>query len=229
MAEVARFDYDAFGRTLQAVGTGVASIPFRFSTKYTDPETSLLYYGYRFYNPSTGRWLSRDPIGERGGANLYGFVNNNPIYWVDPLGLKYAELYAGYGAVGGGGVVAIGSIAVDAVTLGVNILATPAEIAGGITIGGAIGYVIGSAVDRMTGNTSAVYGPVSVSMSRESGKERATDSPSWAKPFRRNPNEKCGDFAERLLNEKYGCGSWNRGPGSEYSQIKKWCERSGLM
>jgi RHS repeat-associated protein len=35
--------------------------PFRFSTKYDDDETDLLYYGYRYYNPSTGRWLSRDP------------------------------------------------------------------------------------------------------------------------------------------------------------------------
>jgi RHS repeat-associated protein len=36
--------------------------PFRFSTKYQDDETDLLYYGYRYYNAGTGRWLSRDPI-----------------------------------------------------------------------------------------------------------------------------------------------------------------------
>jgi hypothetical protein len=40
----------------------------------------------RFYNPKTGRWLSRDRIGERGGLNLYGFVLNNPLFWVDYLG-----------------------------------------------------------------------------------------------------------------------------------------------
>jgi hypothetical protein len=40
-----------------------------------------------FYNPSTGRWLSRDPIGERGGENLYEFVANNPVSRVDALGL----------------------------------------------------------------------------------------------------------------------------------------------
>jgi RHS repeat-associated protein len=61
--------------------------PFRFSTKYTDNETGLLYYGYRYYQPQTGRWLSRDPIEEQGGANLYGFVFNNPIHLVDSLGL----------------------------------------------------------------------------------------------------------------------------------------------
>ncbi|MGN0845501.1 MAG: RHS repeat-associated core domain-containing protein [Kiritimatiellia bacterium] len=40
----------------------------RFSTKYLDPETDLYYYGYRFYNPSLMRWLTRDPIGVYGGA-----------------------------------------------------------------------------------------------------------------------------------------------------------------
>jgi hypothetical protein len=43
--------------------------------------------GWSFYNPSTGRWLSRDTIGERGGKNLYCFVNNKPITAVDALGL----------------------------------------------------------------------------------------------------------------------------------------------
>jgi RHS repeat-associated protein len=36
--------------------------PFRFSTKYQDDETDLLYYGFRYYNPNTGRWISRDPL-----------------------------------------------------------------------------------------------------------------------------------------------------------------------
>jgi len=63
--------------------------PFMFSTKYYDWETGLYYYGHRYYNPSTGRWLSRDPIGEKGGKNLYGFVKNNPISCVDRLGLNW--------------------------------------------------------------------------------------------------------------------------------------------
>jgi len=44
-----------------------------------------------FYNPSTGRWLSRDPLGELGGPNLYGFVGNNPVSRIDPLGCSYDE------------------------------------------------------------------------------------------------------------------------------------------
>lgn len=47
----------------------------------------LHYYGYRYYDPVTGRWASRDPIGERGGLNLYGFVGNDGVNWWDYLGL----------------------------------------------------------------------------------------------------------------------------------------------
>jgi len=46
-----------------------------------------LYYGLRYYNPEMGRWLNRDPIGERGGLNLYGFCGSNPVNFVDSLGL----------------------------------------------------------------------------------------------------------------------------------------------
>ena len=43
--------------------------PFRFSTKYQDDETGLVYYGHRYYDPSTGRWRSRDPLGVKGSVN----------------------------------------------------------------------------------------------------------------------------------------------------------------
>ena len=50
------------------------------------PFTGLLYYGYRFYDPITGRWTSKDPIEELGGLNLYGMVENNCVGFVDVLG-----------------------------------------------------------------------------------------------------------------------------------------------
>jgi RHS repeat-associated protein len=55
-----------FGEVIRATGPMAKANPFRFSTKYQDDETDLLYYGYRYYNASTGRWLSRDPIDEPG-------------------------------------------------------------------------------------------------------------------------------------------------------------------
>jgi RHS repeat-associated protein len=83
---VARYDYDAFGNRITNTGPEVELCPFGFSTKYRDEETGMLYYGYRYYSPEMGRWISRDPIGEEGGVNLYGFVNNNPANLIDSLG-----------------------------------------------------------------------------------------------------------------------------------------------
>ena len=51
----------------------------------------MAYYGYRYYDPQTGRWPSRDPIEEEGGMNLYAMVRNNAVKWVDILGLSSGE------------------------------------------------------------------------------------------------------------------------------------------
>jgi len=57
------------------------------STKYFDDETGLVYFGFRYYSPELGRFVSRDPIGARGGANLYGFLGNSPVGRWDLLGM----------------------------------------------------------------------------------------------------------------------------------------------
>ena len=84
---MASYAYDAFGRTLSATGSMSSVFPFRFSTKYYDAETGLYYYGYRYYSPELGRWLTRDPIEEDGGDNLYAFCENNGVDKFDKLGL----------------------------------------------------------------------------------------------------------------------------------------------
>jgi RHS repeat-associated protein len=65
--------------------------PFRFSTKYQDEETDLVYYGYRYYNAGTGRWFGRDIIGETGGPNLFSFLRNNTLNAIDLLGALHAD------------------------------------------------------------------------------------------------------------------------------------------
>jgi RHS repeat-associated protein len=83
------YEYDAQGNQVRATGTYASRNPFRFSTKYIDVETELIYYGHRYYNSQTGRWVSKDPIGEAGGINLYGFVGNNSVSIVDRNGLDW--------------------------------------------------------------------------------------------------------------------------------------------
>jgi len=90
-------EYGPFGEVVRASGAMAGVNPFQFSTKYTDAETGLNYYGYRYYNPSTGRWLSRDPLEEQGGANLYGFVGNNPLDRFDPYGQSWLEVIGLFG------------------------------------------------------------------------------------------------------------------------------------
>jgi RHS repeat-associated protein len=84
-AEVAQYRYNSFGKLMNFAGS--LDQPFRFSTKRYDDGLGLNYYGYRFYNPAIERWMNRDPLGEAGGINLYGFVANDPINLVDPDGL----------------------------------------------------------------------------------------------------------------------------------------------
>jgi RHS repeat-associated protein len=84
----ANYEYGPFGEVIRATGPMAKVNPFRFSTKYQDDETGLLYYGYRFYNPSTGRWLNRDQRDERKWEkNVYSFAENRPINSYDLLGL----------------------------------------------------------------------------------------------------------------------------------------------
>lgn len=82
-----QYEYGPFGELIRANGSGVKANPFRFSTKFMDEESDLVYYGLRYYSPSLGKWLSRDPIEEMGGLNLYACVQNDPANEVDPYGL----------------------------------------------------------------------------------------------------------------------------------------------
>ena len=72
-----QYEYGPFGELLRATGPMAFTNPFRFSTKYQDDETGLLMYPARPYNPSTGRWLARDPLEEPGAICLAGLKKQN--------------------------------------------------------------------------------------------------------------------------------------------------------
>jgi RHS repeat-associated protein len=64
----AHYEYSPFGETIVATGELAKDNPFRFSSKYTDDETTLVYYGYRYYSPSISKWLSNDPLMDIGSS-----------------------------------------------------------------------------------------------------------------------------------------------------------------
>lgn len=88
-----RYNYSAFGiRRIMAPNFSIREDSlfawiFGFKGQFLDTEESFYCYGFRVYSPSIGRWLSRDPVQERGGNNLFCFVGNDPINDVDFLGL----------------------------------------------------------------------------------------------------------------------------------------------
>jgi RHS repeat-associated protein len=92
-ASTARYEYGPFGETIRVTGTMAEKNPFRFSTKFADNESGLVYYGYRYYSSINGTWLGRDPIEEAGGINLFGVAGNNPMNRIDLLGLSTTELH----------------------------------------------------------------------------------------------------------------------------------------
>jgi RHS repeat-associated protein len=98
----ASYRYDPFGNTFASSGAMASVNAYRFSSKEIHDYYTLYYYGYRFYNPITQRWLNRDPVHEIGfltlkgrkqgwhekaELNLYGMVRNDPVDLFDPMGL----------------------------------------------------------------------------------------------------------------------------------------------
>ena len=85
----ALYEYRPYGGLVTSEGNMAQENKFRFSCEYMDDELGLIYYNYRHLNPRDGRWISRDPIAEQGGWNLFAFVNNNGIINFDYLGKGY--------------------------------------------------------------------------------------------------------------------------------------------
>ena len=114
-----------------------------------------------------------------------------------------------------------GAVAVPAAGVGIAVCTVSGVCE--VIIIAAAGAAVGAAIGW---GAAQVFSKVA----KESGKVRATDVPSWSRGYPKDPNETCAEYAERVLNEQYPDDpekASRRGPGSEYSKIKKGCERGG--
>ncbi|MRD46622.1 hypothetical protein GHT07_04995 [Caenimonas koreensis DSM 17982] len=180
----------------------------RFPGQYYDAETGLFYNWHRHYCARCGRYIQSDLIGLDDGTNRFAYVSGRPLSNVDTNGLQAASA---------------------------------AAAAAGAT--GALGGMSGAGKDQSrlpadwavpspylpTWNWNGITWPDWME-SRSSEKDRATDVPSWSRQYARKSGETCDQYAKRILEEHYGCDDPRakaRGPGSEFSKIKKHCERGG--
>ena len=100
-AVVESYEYDAYGNTrvFDASGTELTQSAYGnrycFQGREIDWTTGLYHFRARWYNPETGRWLSKDPIGIAGGLNQYVFCDNNPVNFTDPYGQSWSGFWDG--------------------------------------------------------------------------------------------------------------------------------------
>jgi RHS repeat-associated protein len=137
-AIVQQLDYDEFGNVLLDTNPGFQ--PFGFAGGLYDQHTKLVRLGARDYDAETGRWTSKDAIGLAAGLNLYAYVANDPINFIDFTG-RNAVPAAPSTAAGASGVAAAGTRIVGALLGG-----TSAAIAGGAIVVTAGGIVVATAI-----------------------------------------------------------------------------------
>lgn len=87
-AVVEQSSSDSFGKTANSSLTR-----YSYTGRERDPDTGLMYYRARWYDPQTGRFISEDPIGLAGGINQYAYVGNNPQNATDPSGLYEIDVH----------------------------------------------------------------------------------------------------------------------------------------
>jgi RHS repeat-associated protein len=196
--------YDSYGRTIAGlpifpIVLALDPVIYGFSGRQFDIESGKYYNRARMYDPNTGRFLNQDPLGLRGGSNLYRYVGNNPLGYVDPLGLcPWTPLL---GIAGGVGLaLALG----NPVSLSVILLGAAggflAEDIGGSTeaiYDAANSYIIATALGLTGGQASAVGAGVGLGTAFDNGTLNLDDLFGIANAGEYNPTNttySLGDF-----------------------------------
>ena len=145
-------------------GSRVFDNRFRFPGQYYDAETGLHYNYHRYYDPAIGRYLTPDTIGLEGGINLYAYIQNDPVNWIDPYGLEVFGINFGgsafYGPGGGASTAMLIEVNNKTNRFG---LVTTREVGGGKGAGLFVNGVYGperSSVESYEGTVLSVSGNI---------------------------------------------------------------------
>jgi RHS repeat-associated protein len=239
------YTYDAFGveKNIDDSDTNA----FRYCGEYYDSESGTIYLRARYYDPSTGRFVSRDSYAGKNedplSLNRYTYCHNNPTNNVDPNGKFAVALIVGTAAAAA--VVACGAYQLSKPetqkalsecgnqirnTLSgwkksynqkkANLILS--SVIYSLKVMSYTGIINSKAEEKLVNNDSILQ----AKKSKSSGKERATDIPSWARGKRPLPGESGNDFARRVCDEKYGPGNYEKGPGTDYNKLRKYGDRA---
>ena len=223
---VATYTYDPYGKLLTATGELADKNPLRYRGYYYDSESGLYYLQSRYYDPATRRFVNADSYASTGqgliGHNMFAYCRNNAIMRTDSYGSLDWNWCTQLSV--GAAILAVGlAILLAAPTGGASIAAGAAAI--GASAATAIGGAAAVTGTVVVGDALAQASVSYAKQSRKSGKERATDHPSWVHQEDVDMSKSAQENATEMLNEKYGEGTWREGPGSEYNRIVKWINR----
>lgn len=159
--QTAAYTYDPYGNT---TSSAASTNGIKYTGREQDLE-DLYYYRNRYYKPSAGRFISEDPIGLAGGSNIYTYVGNSPLHYIDPYGLTPEGAAIG-GAVGAGVGGLLGGLAggVGGTLMAPGLGTIGVGIAGagqGAVDGAVIGSVLGDAISNISNAIASSSNPLS--------------------------------------------------------------------